>query len=111
MFLFTRGKLSQTIHPGRYPPVGFPYVDGMITNEERAALACFAKNIWDNGARKDAVIVDAGCYTGASTLALAEGLRQSSVPESERQGRIWCYDLFRATPLMSAHYLKGSGLK
>lgn len=83
----------------------------MITNEERGALACFAKNIWDKGARRDAVIIDGGCYIGASTVALGEGLRQSGVREGERHGRIWCYDLFRATPLMSTHYLKDSGLK
>lgn len=91
--------------------IGFPYVDGMITNEERAALARFAKYIWGHGARSDALIIDAGCYTGASTLALAAGLSESRVPVKERRGRIWCYDLFRTTSLMSAHYLKDSGLK
>ncbi|HTU47092.1 MAG TPA: hypothetical protein VMF91_18670 [Bryobacteraceae bacterium] len=114
MALFTRRKkprLSEAIRPDKYPPVALPYVDGMITDEERRALACFAKNTWEHGAPGNGVIVDGGCYVGASTVALAEGLRQSSLPERKRQGRIWSYDLFRTTPAMSEHYLKGSGLK
>jgi hypothetical protein len=83
----------------------------MITAEEQHALACFAQNIWNNGARRDGVIVDAGCYVGASTVALAEGLRHSSLPERERRARIWSYDLFRTTAGMSQNYLKGAGLR
>lgn len=82
----------------------------MITDEERDALACFAKHIWEHGGRRDAQIVDGGCYTGASTISLAYGLHHSNLAERERQGRIWSYDLFRATPQMSEHYLKGSGI-
>jgi hypothetical protein len=114
MSLFSRRKkqrLSEAIRPGNYPPLPMPYVDGMITDEERRALACFAKNIWDHGAPRNGVIVDGGCYVGASTVALAEGLRHSSLPEPKRHGRICSYDLFRTTPAMSEHYLKGSGLK
>jgi hypothetical protein len=114
MSLFTRRnkqRLSEAIRPDKYPPLALQYVDGMITDEERRALACFAKNIWEHGARSDGVIVDGGCYVGASTVALAEGLRQSNLPERKRRGRIWSYDLFRATPAMAEHYLKGSGLK
>ena len=88
-----------------------PYVDGMITDLERQALGCFAKNIWEHGASKEAVIVDGGCYVGASTVALAEGLHESKVPEQKRRGRIWSYDLFRTTKAMADHYLKGSGLQ
>ena len=114
MSLFTRRKkqrLSEAIRPDKYPPLALPYVDGMITDEERRALACFAKNIWDHGAPLNGVIVDGGCYVGASTVALAEGLRHSSLPEPKRHRRIYSYDLFRSTPAMSEHYLKGSGLK
>src|SRR5579875_395539 len=114
MGLFTRRqkqRLSEAIRPDRFPAVPLPYVDGMITDEERKALACFAKNIWNYGAPGNGAIVDGGCYVGASTVALAEGLRQSNVPERKRRGRIWSYDLFRTTPAMSEHYLKGSGLK
>ena len=114
MSLFLRRKkqsLSEVIRPDKYPPIALPYVEGMITDEEQRALACFAKNIWSHGAPSNGVIVDGGCYIGASTIALAEGLRQSSLPERKRQGRIWSYDLFRTTPAMSEHYLKGSGLQ
>src|SRR5579884_889184 len=103
--------LSARIHPEKYPRVELPAVDGMITDEERRALACFAKYIWENGAPSDAVIIDGGCYIGASTVALAEGLRRSRLPEEKRRGRIWSYDLFRTTPAMSQHYLAGSGLQ
>ncbi len=104
-------KLCEVIHPDEFPPVEIPYVAGMITDHEQQALACFAKHIWDNGAARDAVIVDGGCYLGASTVALAEGLRRSPLGEERRAARIWSYDLFRTTPWMSEYYLKGSGLK
>ncbi len=52
--------LSAALHPHRHQPLNVPYVDGMITYEERHALACFAKNIWDDGAPRDALIVDSG---------------------------------------------------
>lgn len=106
-----RKPLSQRIHPDKYPRLPVPYVEGMITNEERGALACFAQQIWDNGARHNALVIDAGCYVGASTVALAEGLRHSSLPQSQRGGRIWCYDFFQTTPAMSKKYLQGYGLK
>lgn len=114
MSLFSRRlklPLSEAIRPDKYPPWAMPYVDGMITDQERRALACFAKNIWDHGAPRNGVIVDGGCYVGSSTVALAEGLRHSSLPEPKRHGRIFSYDLFRTTAAMSEHYLKGSGLK
>lgn len=114
MSLFERLRkrpLSERIHPDKYPRLPLPYVEGMITAEEQHALACFAQHVWVNGARRDGVIVDAGCYVGASTVALAEGLRHSSLPERERRGRIWSYDLFRTTPGMSQNYMKGAGLK
>ena len=114
MRFFTRARrelLSQTIRADKFPPIPIPYVDGMITDLERQALACFAKNIWTHGAPGDAVIVDGGCYIGASSVALAEGLRQSGLPEQKRRGRIWSYDLFRTTQALSDHYLKGSGLQ
>ena len=113
MCLFQRPKrapLSERIRPDKFPRLPIPFVEGMITDEERHALACFAQHIWNNGARADGLLVDAGCYVGASTVALAEGLRHSSLPERKRRGRIWSYDLFRTTRGMSEHYLKGSGL-
>lgn len=114
MSLFARPKdksLAEVLQPDKYPRVESPLIDGMITYEERFALACFAKNIWEHGVSNDALIIDGGCYVGASTVALAEGLKHSGLPEKERHGRIWSYDLFRATPAMAEHYLKSCGLK
>jgi len=107
----TTKRLSEAIHPDRHSAIPPNGINGMITDVERRALACFAKNIWENGARRNGVLVDGGCFVGASTVALAEGLRQSSLPERERRGRIWSYDLFRATPAIASVYLSGSGVQ
>lgn len=111
LFGFPRQSLSNRIRPEKYPRLNIPYVEGMITDKEQHALACFAQHIWNHGARSDAVMVDAGCYAGASTVALAEGLRHSALTENKRRQRIWCYDLFRTTAGMAANYLKDDGLK
>jgi hypothetical protein len=79
----------------------------MITPDEYSTLASFAERAWDAGAPRDGAIIDGGCFVGASTCALAEGLSKSSLHENERFGRIWSYDLFRTTPVMSDVYLKG----
>jgi hypothetical protein len=102
--------LSQALHPDRHPRVSAPAIDGMITALEVRAYASFAKYIWDYDVPTNGVIVDGGCYTGASTVCFAEGLRQSNLPQRKRRERIWSYDLFRATPAIAQHYLQGSGL-
>jgi hypothetical protein len=51
----------------------------MVTPSESAALACFAERGWSNGAKRDGLIIDAGCFVGASTIALGQGLRRSSL--------------------------------
>jgi len=86
--------------------------DSMITSHERQALSEFAANIYKFGCSSDAVIVDAGTYLGASTTALADGLHRSGLAPPDRRGRIWCYDLFVATPEMVAagQPLSGSGI-
>ena len=48
-----------------------PEAPGMITSDERRMLARFAERIWSAGADRRALIVDAGCFVGASTGALA----------------------------------------
>jgi hypothetical protein len=114
MKLFARHKrelLSAVLRPDRHTAVPVPYVHGMISYEERDALASFAKNIWSHGAPRDAVLVDAGSFIGTSTVALAEGLRQSPLPEPRRRGRIWCYDRFEATTGMVVSWLPDSGLR
>lgn len=103
--------LSQTLHPDKYAFPTSPAITGMITDEERRALACFAERIWDHGAPRNGLIIDGGSFVGASTVALADGLSRSSLPESERRGRIWSYDLFLATKAIAEHYLPGAGLK
>ena len=83
----------------------------MITRNEFAALSNAAEQIWRLGAPRDGAVIDAGSFIGASTLALAEGLSRSDLRESERSGRIWSYDLFRAIPDIANRSLKGEGLK
>jgi hypothetical protein len=82
----------------------------MVTSTERRALSEFAANIYDYGCSRDAVIVDAGTYLGASTTALGEGLRRSDLTPAERTGRIWSYDLFVATPAMVGAGLGDRGI-
>lgn len=96
--------LTETPVPDRFR------VGGMITHLEYSALAAFAAQVWTCGAPRDGAIIDGGSFIGASTTAFAEGLRQSPLTESERWKRIWSYDLFRATPVMASHYLKGRGI-
>lgn len=50
----------------------YPF-DMMITPDEERFLSYCAKNIWEYS-DPDMMIVDAGCFLGASTLALADGL-------------------------------------
>jgi hypothetical protein len=84
----------------------------MITQEERRSLSLFSENIFDYGCDRNCVIVDAGTFLGSSTTSLADGLSRSGLSSGERNGRIWCYDLFRATPAMvtTEGYLKGAGI-
>jgi hypothetical protein len=54
-------------------------VPSMVSNEERALLYWLARDYWSGGGR----IIDAGCFLGGSTIALATGLRDrrdSAVP-------------------------------
>lgn len=109
LFNLSQKPLSSQIDfaatPGRAVP------RAMITRFEYAALASMAENIWHAGAPKNGAIIDAGSFIGASTLGLCEGLSRSPLVESEREGRIWSYDLFRAIPAIANKSLKGEGLK
>jgi len=106
-----RKTLSNRLRPDKYRRLNIPYVDGMISHWEQHALACFAQHIWEHGPANNALIIDAGCYLGSSTVSLAEGLRRSPLPEPIRRERIWSYDLFRTTRQMSHYYLKERGLR
>jgi hypothetical protein len=46
-------------------------VPSMVSNEERALLYWLARDYWSGAGR----IIDAGCFLGGSTIALATGLR------------------------------------
>src|SRR5665647_299523 len=98
--LFHRQTLADRLNPAANPHSPSLAVPGMITDDERRALAWFAERLWSQGARRDALIVDGGPFVGASTMALAEGLARSPLSEAERRNRIWSYDLFRTTPGM-----------
>ena len=86
-------------------------IPAMITSHERNALFQFAKEIYRYGCSDNSVIVDAGTFLGSSATALAAGLELSPIPQNQQDGRIWCYDLFRATPAMAAETGYGLGKK
>ncbi|MBO0729157.1 MAG: hypothetical protein J2P57_07845 [Acidimicrobiaceae bacterium] len=71
-------------------------VTTMLSGEEVALLHGLARQFQGRGA-----IVDAGCFLGGSTVALASGLRAS---KRARAGIIHSYDLLRADPWQMAGY-------
>src|SRR4029077_15238885 len=107
-----RRTLSSRIGPApatMRDPVGTS-VAAMITPEEQRMLAWLAERIWAFGVDPAALIVDAGCFVGASTLALASGLRRAPLSVEARRGKIWSYDLFRVIDSMIPEYFPGSDL-
>jgi hypothetical protein len=94
-----------------YACPGIPNVPAMITPDEQRFLACAAERMWESGAVPDGLIIDAGCFVGASTVALAAGLQRSRLPEPARRERIWSYDLFLATPVMAQRHLSECGIQ
>ena len=110
-FLNRRASLASRIDLNSGEITQSDGVLGMITPAERRALSAFGEHIWRHGARRDGLIIDAGPFVGASTLALAEGLRRSGLTERERRERIWSYDLFRTTRGMSASFFGPDGPK
>ena len=65
-------------------------VTSMLSYEERALLFEITRRSGGSGA-----IIDAGCFVGGSTVALASGLHAS---ERKRVGAIHTYDFLRAEP-------------
>jgi hypothetical protein len=59
-------------------------------------------------ARGDGAIVDAGCFVGGSTVALAEGLR---VNPRASHARVDAFDRFTVDDFMATAYLAGHGLR
>ena len=66
-----------------------PLVPSMISDREKRFLSEAAREL----APRDGAIVDLGCWIGASTIALAEGLRGR--PGGPGAARVLAYDLFR----------------
>jgi hypothetical protein len=81
-------------------------VPSMITADERRLLYWLARHYFTG----DGAILDAGCYLGGSTLALAAGLRDRG--DSDLAGRpIFSYDMFRVDEGMTPDLPSGAGLK
>ena len=78
-----------------------PEVDAtptMLSVEERTLLHVLARDY----ARGEGAIVDAGCFLGGSTVALASGLAANR--RARRRGRVQTYDLFGMHPSFRADY-------
>jgi hypothetical protein len=71
-------------------------VTSMLSYEERALLFEIARRSGGSGA-----IIDAGCFVGGSTVALASGLRART---EASQGAIHTYDFLRAEPEHTSGY-------
>jgi len=68
----------------------YAHAPGMISKEERAFYADCASGL----VGKPGVLVDLGCWMGATTLALAEGLRRRTAPGGETQEQVIALDRF-----------------
>jgi len=81
-------------YPAYEPP---PEAIGMTTRYELCFVESYARDIFSRVGR----IVDLGCWFGATTAALARGLRDSQVTPSKQV--VEAYDLFRWEPWMDRH--------
>jgi hypothetical protein len=96
------------LHSQPWREIGLPpaamNVMTMLSEQERKLLFWLTEEYQrDRGA-----IVDAGCFVGGSTLALAEGLQRS--PHGSRAGRIHVFDRFEVEPYMADSYFADRGL-
>lgn len=107
---FDQRHLADRVGLDQYDPPPLSGLQAMITPQECAALSCFAERSWSNGAANDGLIIDAGCFIGASTVALAQGLERSPLTERDREGRIVSYDLFFASPAIIEKALPNAGI-
>jgi hypothetical protein len=80
-------------------------VPSMITDDERRLLYWLARNYF----RGEGRILDAGCYLGGSTLALATGLRDRGYRSEEPP--IVSYDLFQVDDDMHPDLSARAGLE
>jgi hypothetical protein len=86
------------LRAGRWDGVVLPdqveHYPTMLTHGERRLLHWLARDVWEGWG----AIVDAGCFLGGSTAALASGIQARSTPP-EAGGPtppMWTYDLFLA---------------
>jgi hypothetical protein len=86
-------------------PASVRQVVTMLSMEERQFLYALARDYWTG----DGAIVDAGCFLGGSTLALAMGVL-ANPRQLEKNGAIHSYDLFVADSHQVASYLKRFGV-
>jgi hypothetical protein len=108
--LSSRRHLADRVALDSYDPPPLSGLQFMITPQECAALSCFAERAWSNGAARDGLIIDAGCFVGASTVAFAQGIERSRLSENARAKRIISYDLFYASQNIIDQALPDSGL-
>lgn len=102
--------LADRVALDNYDPPPLSGLQFMITPQECAALSCFAERAWSKGAARNGLIIDAGCFVGASTVAFAQGLERSRLSERAREKRIISYDLFYASRKIIDHALPNAGL-
>jgi hypothetical protein len=86
------------------PPADVRRAVSMLSEAERGLLYWLARDHYRGAGR----IVDGGCFTGGSTLALARGVVDG--PTGGKGRPIHVYDLFRADEYMVEHYLRPAGL-
>jgi hypothetical protein len=85
-------------------PAGTLEPESMLSVAERRLLYWLGAE----HARGDGAIVDAGCFVGGSTVALAEGVRANSHVTG---ARIDAFDRFVVDEFMAEHYLARYGLR
>lgn len=105
-----RRHLADRVALDDYKPPPLSGLQLMITPQECAALSCFAERAWSGGAARNGLIIDAGCFVGASTVAFAQGLERSQLSEKARAKRIISYDLFYASQSIIDLWLPDAGL-
>jgi hypothetical protein len=82
-------------------------VPAMLSDDERTAIAAAAADLTTRHPK----VVDLGCYIGASTMALIDGLCSRGRWRRPRRPVIHSYDLFEANAFMVEHSLGEHGIE
>jgi hypothetical protein len=83
------------------------HVPAMLSNDERTIIAYAAQQL----RRRHPVIVELGCYIGASTMALVDGLLARPKAKPPKRAVIHSYDRFIADQFMVDHSLQEHGVE